>query len=308
MKVSCRFYVLSFVLVTITGPAYSLCRDTPTSVQLTNNLNQSWTFTSLQQAVDQAKPGDRIVANNYVRNESITIRDKQNLQIKGMCDTQISALQIEGSSQIKLSDIKIARAGGSEAGILLKSGQSKANFEVEIYRIVIDGKNEPGDGIKVGNKNEAIVIKESVIKNNSGNGINFNGSFQTLHKISSSKISSNGLNGIKLTQKSIVDIRDTRVELNGILGDGENGYGIKITDEFDQPKNITLVNVSLNLNNGYQVAGRFSRDIPPNDYILDSTDNNNITTLSAEGEGVVCPLLTERLPEYNLCWILDPGS
>jgi len=162
-------------------------------------LEEEPCFSSIQRAIDRARPGDHIQIQPGVYNEQLRIRNKNNFVgagdpdrivigraegapvdsvilegsgLRGNCG--VGAIQIARSKYVTISGLVIT---GFDAPAIRLRGDSydNADIDIERSRIFGNGSEKCGGGIVIESGNADTLVVNNLIYANGGNGIELSG-------------------------------------------------------------------------------------------------------------------------------------
>ena len=199
-------------------------------------LDGSGEFRSIQEAIDQATPGDTIRVKSGIYAEDVTIHSKEQLKLVGegveqvtiLGQNRVGAFHIGkwpyGAKDIEISNLTINEHGGLAMGIF--NGESVTLRNVRI------------NGLLFGQQVQDVVIEQCVVGGSETTGV----SFVDSHSVLAKSFIHNNDHGVKVAGRSVV-----RLEHNVITR--SLFEGVVVTDDAQ----ASLVSNTI-VNNGGGVA------------------------------------------------------
>jgi hypothetical protein len=237
-------------------------------------------FTTIQAAVNAAKPGATIAVDAGTYKELVEIQKKDSLTLLASEDVTIQGVRIARCNVITVKGFTIDAAGTKKDGVEIE-GQENTDITIEANEIT----NSSKDGISAGKHNVRTRIVNNVIAGNEKNGIDFADGTDGAQYVLNNTIVKNGWNGVEAASQKNLSLVNNIISFNGTAkGDAEGRYGVKREGKAGAGKIVVLNN--LIIGNGGKVNKQNSKDIANYDQVLDGTDSGNITSTGAEGAGV----------------------
>jgi hypothetical protein len=243
-------------------------------------LNVPGQFTTLQAAINAAKPGATITVDAGAYSELVNIQNKDSLTLLASENVIIQGIRIVRSHVITVKGFDIDAANTDKDAVQIE-GQENADITIEANEIVNSSKH----GISAGKHNVRTRIVNNVIAGNQKNGIDFADGTDGAQYVLNNTIVKNGWNGIDAASQQNLYLVNNIISFNGTARGASGGrYGVK-RDGKASAGAITLLNNLITGNNG-AVNKQSSKDIANYHQVLDGADHSNITTTGAEGVGV----------------------
>jgi hypothetical protein len=237
-------------------------------------------FTTIQAAVNAAKPGATIEVDAGTYKELVEIQKKDSLTLLASEEVTIQGVRIARSNVITVKGFIIDAAGTKKDAVEIE-GQENTDITIEANEIV----NSSKDGISAGKHNVRTRIVNNVIAGNEKNGIDFAAGTDGAQYVLNNTIVKNGWNGVEAASQKNLSLVNNIISFNGTAkGDGEGRYGVKREGKAGAGKIVLLNN--LIIGNDGKVNKQSSKDVANYDQVLDGADNGNITTTGTEGLGV----------------------
>jgi hypothetical protein len=237
-------------------------------------------FTTIQAAVNAAKPGTTIEVEAGTYKELVEIQKKDSLTLLASEDVSIQGVLIARSNVITVKGFTIDAAGTKKDGVEIE-GQENTDITIEANEIT----NSSKDGISAGKHNVRTRIVNNVIAGNEKNGIDFADGTDGAQYVLNNTIVKNGWNGVEAASQKNLSLVNNIISFNGTAkGDAEGRYGVKRDGKAGAGKIVLLNNLIIG-NNG-KVNKQSSKDVGNHDQVLDGADSGNITSTGAEGAGV----------------------
>jgi hypothetical protein len=255
-------------------------------------------FTTIQAAINAAKPGATIEVDAGTYKELVEIQKKDSLTLLASENVTIQGVRIARSNVITVKGFTIDAAKTNKDAVQIE-GQENTDITIEANEIV----NSSKDGISTGKHNVRTRIVNNVIAGNEKNGIDFADGTDGAQYIINNTIVKNGWNGVEAASQRNLYLVNNIISFNGTAkGDAGGRYGVKRDNKAGAGR-ITLLN-NLIVGNDGKVNKRSSKDIANFDEVLDGADGGNITTTGAEGVGVsgssAQSFSEVLLPDYRL--------
>ncbi len=258
-------------------------------------------YTTIQDAVDVAQPGDivRIQTGTYPEQVAIEKNKFPNATefdrivieadpalppgqvvltgAPGPQCTEKWAIRFKQSKFVTLRGLTITGTG-AQAISMMGGNNANQDIHIELNRIFGNGSSSCNGGITIARGNPGTMIVNNLIYSNGRNGIAFEDAEGGPHYIINDTIYGNQWNGIDVTRNHVVTIANNIINKNGTASGSTGGrFGVKReSSNSPQPAGIKLRN---NL-----VCGNTLGEI--NGPVLDTTDSGNFTPQGTEGVGV----------------------
>jgi len=243
-------------------------------------LNVPGQFTTIQAAVNAAKPGATIEVDAGTYKELVEIQKKDSLTLLASEDVTIQGVRIARSNVITVKGFTIDAAGTKRDAVEIE-GQENTDITIEANEITNSSKH----GISAGKHNVRTRIVNNVIAGNEKNGIDFADGTDGAQYVLNNTIVKNGWNGVEAASQKNLYLVNNIISFNGTAkGDAEGRYGVKRDGKAGAGKIVLLNN--LIIGNDGKVNKQSSKDVANYDQVLDGTDSGNITSTGAEGVGV----------------------
>jgi len=237
-------------------------------------------FTTIQAAVNAAKPGAIIAVDAGTYKELVEIQKKDSLTLLASEDVTIQGVRIARSNVITVKGFTIDAAGTKRDAVEIE-GQENTDITIEANEITNSSKH----GISAGKRNVRTRIVNNVIAGNEKNGIDFADGTDGAQYVLNNTIVKNGWNGVEAASQKNLYLVNNIISFNGTAkGDAEGRYGVKRDGKAGAGKIVLLNN--LIIGNDGKVNKQSSKDIANYDQVLDGADSGNITSTGAEGVGV----------------------
>jgi hypothetical protein len=237
-------------------------------------------FTTIQAAVNAAKPGTTIEVDAGTYKELVEIQKKDSLTLLASEEVTIQGVHIARSNVITVKGFTIDAAGSKKDAVEIE-GQENTDITIEANEIT----NSSKDGISAGKHNVRTRIVNNVIAGNEKNGIDFADGTDGAQYVLNNTIVKNGWNGVEAASQKNLYLVNNIISFNGTAkGDAEGRYGVKRDGKAGAGKIVLLNN--LMIGNDGKVNKQSSRDVGNYDQVLDGADSGNITSTGAEGVGV----------------------
>jgi hypothetical protein len=237
-------------------------------------------FTTIQAAVNAAKPGTTITVDAGTYKELVEIQKKDSLTLLASEEVTIQGVRIARSNVITVKGFTINAANTNKDAVEIE-GQENTDITIEANEIT----NSSKDGISAGKRNVRTRIVNNVIAGNEKNGIDFADGTDGAQYVLNNTIVKNGWNGVEAASQKNLYLVNNIISFNGTAkGDAEGRYGVKREGKAGAGKIVLLNNLIIG-NNG-KVNKQSSKDVANYDQVLDGVDNGNITTTGTEGLGV----------------------
>ena len=255
-------------------------------------------FTTIQAAINAAKPGATIEVDAGTYKELVEIQKRDSLTLLASENVTIQGVRIARSNVITVKGFTIDAAKTNKDAVQIE-GQENTDITIEANEIV----NSSKDGISTGKHNVRTRIVNNVIAGNEKNGIDFADGTNGAQYVINNTIVKNGWNGVEAASQRNLYLVNNIISFNGTAkGDAGGRYGVK-RDNKAGAERITLLN-NLIVGNDGKVNKRSSKDIANFDEVLDGGDSGNITTSGKEGIGVsgssAQSFSEVLLPDYRL--------
>ena len=296
--------VLVFLFLILFFPNPSSQQQGPT--RYVNNTDptcggKSPCYSTIQNAVNAALPGDTIQIQAGTYAEKITISGKNNtttatesdrivieadpLSVSGsvvitgassVC-TNGYAFQLQQSKFITIRGLTISGAGGQAISLLGGINQNQA-IHIERNRILDNGSSECNGGITIARGNPDTLIANNLIYANGRNGITFIDADGGPHYIVENTIHANQWSGVRVARSHEVFLANNAITQNGgAVGSTGGRFGVSREGSTSpEPQGIHLLNNLICGNRLGEIDGP----------ALDATDSSNLTPAGGEGAGV----------------------
>lgn len=269
-------------------------------------LAQAPCFSSIQEAIDQALPGDHIQIQPGVYPERLHIRKKNNfvgaddmnrivigraegapvdsvvLTAKNSREGCRTAIEISNSGYITIRGLVITGFRGP--AVRLRGGRKpNAAIQIERNRIFDNGRQGCSGGIVIEKGNPDTLVVNNLIYANGGSGIELSGKGGP-HSLVQNTLHGNGKNGVTLSQNQTVVLANNAITGNGVAKQDRNrrnkrgGYGVlrKVSRDARDSR-ISMLNNLLCDNLAGEVAGP----------VFVGNHANNLTPTGTEEVGVL---------------------
>ena len=237
-------------------------------------------FTTIQAAVNAAKPGTTIAVDAGTYKELVEIEKMDSLSLLASENVTIQGVRITRCNVITVKGFTIDATGTKKDAVEIE-GEDNTDITIEANEIV----NSSKDGISAGKHNGRTRIVNNVIAGNGQNGIDFADGTDAAQYVLNNTIVKNGWNGVDAASQKNLYLVNNIISFNGTAkGDTEGRYGVNSDGKGGSGK-ITLLNNLIIGNNG-KVSKQSSKDVANYDQVLDGADSGNITGTGAEGVGV----------------------
>jgi hypothetical protein len=258
-------------------------------------------YTTIQDAVDAAQPGNivRIQAGAYSEQISIEKNKFPNATefdrivieadpmlppgqvvltgAPGLQCTERWAIRIKQSKFVTIRGLTITGTGG-QAISLMGGNNGNQDIHIELNRIFGNGSSSCNGGITIARGNPGTLIVNNLVYGNGRNGLAFEDADGGAHYVVANTIYGNGWNGIDVARNHTITIANNIINKNGTASGSTGGrFGVRRESSNNpQPAGIKLRN---NL-----FCGNMLGEI--NGPMLDTTDSGNFTPQGSEGVGV----------------------
>lgn len=237
-------------------------------------------YMSIQAAIDNAEPGGTIFIAPGVYEETLVFYDIDDLVIEGL--SAYDPVVIRGAVFADSNDVSIRfvtidadnRFWPRNAVVFL--GWIWANNNIEILGSTIT--NAKASGVLISRNNENVSIVDTVITNNGRHGIYTRGNSGD-HLVFGSTITDNGWTGVDIDRNVVMTLAYNVITGNGgfFNNANPNGYGIFRGRKGGggTPGDVTLIQNTLDDNNGRTHPGRSDSNVGNYDQIIDATDDQS---------------------------------
>ena len=258
-------------------------------------------YTTIQDAVDAAQPGDivRIQTGTYPEQvaieknkfpnatefdriviEAVPALPPGQVVLTGAPGPQCTerwAIRFKQSKFVTLRGLTITGTG-AQAIFMMGGNNGNQDIHVELNRIFGNGSSSCNGGITIARGNSGTFIVNNLLYSNGRNAIAFEDADGGPHYVINNTIYGNSWNGIDVARNHSITIANNIINQNGTASGSTGGrFGVKRESSNNpQPAGIKLRNNF--------VCGNTLGEI--NGPVLDATDSGNFTPQGTEGVGV----------------------